>query len=101
MKIRRISLFSQWQPFRDGAYRCSGGRSAEGFLSTIVKLEAGDITGWGEMAPLGSFYDPSFAAGAQAGLQELAPQLIGLDPRAVLSVNERMDHVLNGHPYIK
>ena len=102
MKIRNISLFSQWQPFRDGTYRCSGGRSAEGFLSTIVKLEAEEgIIGWGEMAPLGSFYDPAFAAGAHAGLRELAPQLIGLDARAVLALNERMDLVLKGHPYIK
>lgn len=102
MKIRNIALFSQWQPFRDGTYRCSGGRSAEGFLSTIVKLEGeGGIIGWGEMAPLGSFYDPAFAAGAQAGMQELAPQLIGLDARAVLALNERMDLVIKGHPYIK
>jgi L-alanine-DL-glutamate epimerase-like enolase superfamily enzyme len=102
MKIQRISLFSQWQPFRDSTYRCSGGRSAEGFLSTIVKIEAErGIVGWGEMAPLGSFYDPAFAAGAQAGMKELAPQLLGLDARAVLEVNERMDLALKGHAYVK
>lgn len=102
MRIRSISLFSQWQPFRDGTYRCSGGRSADGFLSTIVKLEADDgIVGWGEMAPLGSFYDPAFASGAQAGMRELVPQLIGLDARAVLATNERMDLALKGHAYVK
>jgi L-alanine-DL-glutamate epimerase-like enolase superfamily enzyme len=102
MKITRISLFSQWQPFRDGSYRCSGGRSADGFLSTIAKLETDSgMTGWGEMAPLGSFYDPAFAAGAQAGMQELAPLLIGLDARGVLAANERMDFALKGHAYAK
>ena len=35
----------------------------------------------GEMAPLGAFYAPAFAAGARAGVAELAPLLIGVDPR--------------------
>ena len=35
--ISTVRIFRQWQPFRDGTYRCSGGRSAEGFDSTIVE----------------------------------------------------------------
>jgi L-alanine-DL-glutamate epimerase-like enolase superfamily enzyme len=102
MIIKRLSLYAQWQPFRDGTYTCSGGRSAEGFDSTIIKIETADgVAGWGEMAPLGSFYDPSFAAGARAGIKELAPQLTGLDCRDTNTVNRRMDLVLKGHPYIK
>ena len=85
MKIERVTMFRQWQPFASGSYACSGGRSAAGFDSTIVRLEAGEgAAGWGEMAPLGSFDDPAFAAAAREGIKELAPKLLGLNPdRAV------------------
>jgi cis-L-3-hydroxyproline dehydratase len=102
MKITRVTLFAQQQPFRDGTYTCSGGRSAEGFDSSIAKIETdAGITGWGEMAPLGSFYDPAFVGGARAGMVELAPALIGQDPAQVEAINQRMDLLLNGHPYVK
>jgi cis-L-3-hydroxyproline dehydratase len=102
VKITRVTLFAQSQPFRDGTYTCSGGRSAEGFESSIAKIETdAGLTGWGEMAPLGSFYDPSFVGGARAGMAELAPALIGQDPAQIDAINQRMDLLLNGHPYAK
>jgi L-alanine-DL-glutamate epimerase-like enolase superfamily enzyme len=53
MRITSITGYRQDQPFRDGPYICSGGRSALGFDSIIcaIATDAG-ITGWGEMAPL-------------------------------------------------
>lgn len=102
MTITSIRLFRQWQPFRDGTYRCSGGRSAEGFDSTIVQIAARDGTvGYGEMAPLGSFYDPAFAEGARAAMRELAPALIGEPAAGIDALNRRMDLLLKGHPYAK
>ena len=102
IEITRITVFRQWQPFVDGVYTCSGGRSAEGFDSTIVRIDTdAGLVGWGEMAPLGTFYDPSFAAGAREGLRVLAPVLIGLDPRHVDVVGQVLDLHLNGHPYAK
>lgn len=102
MTIASISLFRQWQPFRDGTYRCSGGRSAEGFDSTIVEIVSRDGTaGYGEMAPLGSFYDPAFAEGARAAMRELAPKLIGEPAAGIDAINRRMDLLLKGHPYAK
>jgi len=102
MTIARISLFRQWQPFRDGTYRCSGGRSAEGFDSTIVEIVDRDgTTGYGEMAPLGSFYDPAFAEGARAAMREFAPALIGEPASGIDALNRRMDLLLKGHPYAK
>ena len=83
MKITRIRLYRQFQPFRDGPYTCSGNRTALGFDSAIVAIDTDKgLTGWGEMAPLGSFYSPAFAAGARAGASEIAPHLIGLDATA-------------------
>lgn len=100
--ISSIRIFRQWQPFRDGTYRCSGGRSAEGFDSTIVEITSRDgASGNGEMAPLGSFYDPAFAAGARAAMKELAPQLLGCDASGIEALNRRMDLMLKGHPYAK
>lgn len=100
--ISSIRIFRQWQPFRDGTYRCSGGRSAEGFDSTIVEITSRDgFAGYGEMAPLGSFYDPAFAAGAREAMRELAPALIGADAAGIEALNRRMDLLLKGHPYAK
>ena len=102
MRITSITGYRQDQPFRDGPYICSGGRSALGFDSIIcaIATDAG-ITGWGEMAPLGAFYDPAFAAGARAAFAELAPALIGQDPTQIGALDRRMDHLLKGHPYAK
>lgn len=102
MTIASIRVFRQWQPFRDGTYRCSGGRSAEGFDSTIVEVTANDGSiGFGEMAPLGGFYDPAFAEGARSAMRELAPHLIGEDAGGIEALNRRMDLLLKGHPYAK
>ena len=102
MTISKIRLFRQWQPFRDGTYRCSGGRSAEGFDSTIVEITARDGTrGFGEMAPLGSFYDPAFAEGARAAMRELVPRLLGAPAGGIEALNRRMDLLLKGHLYAK
>src|SRR5262245_24782084 len=80
----------------------SQGRTADGFDSLVVEI-TGDsgLTGWGEMAPLGSFYAPAFAAGARAGVAEIAPSLLGLDPGALRQLGRHMDTVFKGHPYIK
>ncbi|MCR5858551.1 mandelate racemase/muconate lactonizing enzyme family protein [Mesorhizobium sp. J428] len=102
MTISRITVYRQWQPFRDGTYRCSGGRSAEGFDSTIVGItSAKGVTGYGETAPLGSFYDPAFAEGARAAIGQLAPTLLGADAAAIETLNRRMDLILKGHGYAK
>lgn len=102
VKINSVTVYRQWQPFASGTYTCSGGRSAEGFDSTIVRVETDiGLVGWGEMAPLGSFYDPSFVGGAREGLKLLAPHVIGLDPREPNAINTTLDLQLNGHPYAK
>jgi L-alanine-DL-glutamate epimerase-like enolase superfamily enzyme len=63
--------------------------------------ETHDVTGFGEICPLGSAYLPAYAAGARAGIAELAPCLIGLDPTELGVLNRRMDQLMRGHPYVK
>ena len=102
MRIVRVTAWRQWQPFADGPYTCSGGRVAEGFDAVIVRLTADDGTdGFGEFAPLGSFYSDAFAAGARAGIAELAPAVLGHDPRQTTALMLHMDRMLRGHPYVK
>jgi L-alanine-DL-glutamate epimerase-like enolase superfamily enzyme len=100
-RITRIRAYRQWQPFRDGDYGTAGG-IASGFDSTIVAIDTDQgVTGWGEMAPLGSFYSPAFAAGARAGIQELAPLLIGADVIHPHRLMEPLHRYMQGQPYIK
>lgn len=102
MKIKTIKAYRVLQPFVGGSYTMSKGRSADGFDALIVSMTADTgLTGWGEMAPLGNFYSPAFAAGARAGVVEIAPHLLGCDPRAPGRVGRLMDTVFKGHPYIK
>jgi L-alanine-DL-glutamate epimerase-like enolase superfamily enzyme len=65
-----------------------------------VETDAG-VTGYAECCPLGSAYLPSYAKGVRAGIAEIAPKLLGLDPTDLGPLNRRMDAVLRGHLYVK
>ena len=79
-----------------------GGNSVQVFDSTVVAIHTDSgISGYGEVCPLGPAYLAAYANGVRAGIAELAPSLIGLDPTALSVVNDCMDHSLSGHPYVK
>jgi len=100
--ITRIRAYQIDLPLREGRYAWSGGNAVEVFDATVVSIDtAGGLTGWGEICPLGPAYLPAYAAGARAGLAELAPHLLGLDACALGLVNTRMDSAMRGHPYVK
>ena len=102
MKITRISVFQVDLPLHEGSYRWSGGKSVEVFDSTVVRIDTDEgVAGHGEVCPLGPVYLPSYARGARAGLEELAPQLVGEDPTQIERLNRTMDRALKGHPYVK
>jgi len=102
MRIARVFAHRVELPLREGNYKWSGGKSVTVFDSTIVGVETNTgLVGYGEVCPLGPFYLPAYAEGVRAGLRELAPHLIGFDPRELLKLNQRMDAALKGHPYVK
>jgi len=102
MKIERIAAYQVDLPLREGSYKWSGGKSVEVFDSTIVEVETDNgMSGYGEVCPLGPFYLPAYAEGVRAGIKELAPHLLGSDPRQLDVLNRRMDAALKGHPYVK
>ena len=102
MRITRIEAYRVELPLHEGSYKWSGGNAVSVFDSTVVAVhtDAG-ITGYGEVCPLGPAYLPAYAAGARAGIAELAPQMIGLDPTQTGAVHRFMNQKMRGHPYVK
>ena len=80
-KISGIKAYQVDLPLHEGGYNWSDGKSVAVFDSTIVEVETTDgLTGIGEVCPLGPAYLPAYAAGVRAGIGELGPHLIGVDP---------------------
>ncbi len=102
MKITAIRAYQVDLPLKEGRYAWSNENAVELFDSTVVAVETdAGIAGHGECCPLGPAYLPAYAGGVRAGLEELAPRLIGLDPTHLGVVNRRMDAAMRGHPYVK
>ena len=102
MKITKISAYQVDLPVKEGRYSWSNDNFVELFDSTVVAVETdAGITGYGECCPLGPAYLPAYAAGVRTGITEIAPALLGLDPRQPDVINGRMDAALRGHPYVK
>jgi len=101
MKIDRISMYQVDLPMKEGSYSWST-QSFSAFDSTVVEIstDAG-ITGYGETCPLGPSYLAAYPEGARTGIAKIAPDLIGLDPTQLDHVNDQLDQLLKGHPYVK
>lgn len=81
-------------------YRLSGGRECRSFDAIIIRINMQNgIEGWGESTSFGSTYVATHALGVRAGIAEIAPKLIGLDPRKVDRVNNIVGEALVGHEH--
>ena len=102
MKITAISVYQIDLPL-EHPYWLSGGRlKFETLDATFVKIDTdAGLTGWGEGTPWGHTYVPAHGPGIRAGIETMAPFVMGLDPRHVLSVERAMDLALPGHLYAK
>lgn len=102
MKIARIDVFQVDLPYAGGVYVLSGGREYRNFDATIVRITTDDrLEGWGESTPFGATYIAAHARGVRAGIEEIAPVLIGLDPRRTDRIYDAMDAALVGHLHAK
>ncbi|WP_282607226.1 mandelate racemase/muconate lactonizing enzyme family protein [Pelagibius sp. Alg239-R121] len=102
MKIAKIELYQIDLPYSGGLYKLSGGREYRSFDASIVRVITDDGTeGWGESTPFGSSYIAAHAGGTRAGIAEIAPHLLGRDPRQLDRINEAMDEALLGHNHAK
>jgi len=102
MKITEITVYQINLPL-EHPYWLSGGRlKFETLDATLVKLDTDrGIVGWGEGTPWGHTYVPAHGPGIRAGIETMAPFILGLDPRRVLDVERAMDLALPGHLYAK
>ena len=102
MKIASITVYQASLPL-EHPYWLSGGRlKFEVLDATLVKLETDEgLIGWGEGTPWGHTYVPAHGPGIRAGIETMAPFLLGLDPQKVLEVERVMDLSLPGHLYAK
>ena len=102
MKITAITVFQVDLPLAH-PYWLSGGRLKFDVLdATLVKLDTdAGLTGWGEGTPWGHTYVAAHGPGIRAGIETMAPFILGLDPRRVLDVERAMDLALPGHLYAK
>lgn len=102
MKITRITVWQLDLPLHKPYYLSGGRLRFEVLDSTFVRIDTDEgIHGWGEGCPWGVTYLPAFGRGIRAGIEELAPSLIGQDPRQLDAINRCMDLALPGHPYVK
>lgn len=102
MKISKIELFQIDLPYSGGTYLLSSGRTYESFDASIVKITTDDgLVGWGESTPFGSTYIAAHALGTRAGIAELAPSMLGRDPRQVDRNFDFMNSALVGHNHAK
>lgn len=102
MKIKKISVYRVEIPFKPLGSLWVGRRKPACLDSTIVELETeSGLTGVGESCPIGAVYLPAFAEGLRAGIEEMAPALIGQDASQVNVINQTMDDALFGHGYAK
>ena len=100
MRITRVRVFQLDVPIK--ASTISKERTMSCFDETIVAIDTDKgLTGWGESVPWGANFVAAFAKGVRAGLDELAPQLIGCDPRMLGDINERMDGAMVGQGHVK
>lgn len=101
MRIDSIRVFTHELAVAGGDYEMSTS-SFSTLTTTVVAVETDTgLAGYGETCPLGSAYQEQFAGGAVAAMAELAPVVLGLDPRHHRLVNEAMDAALFGHLYAK
>lgn len=102
MRIERVSVHAVKLPFKRGRYIFSGKRAMDHADSTVICIETDSgIRGYGEVCPAGASYIPQNPEAARACLAILAPQILGLDPCEIGSLDALMDQVVKGHDYAK
>ena len=102
MRINRITVWQYKMPLTEPYYLSGGRLKFEELDSTFIRIDTDEgLSGWGEACPWGHTYLPAHGPGVRAGIETLAPAMMGQDPRALDAINQLMDVTLPGHPYVK
>lgn len=100
MRITRIRLWHV--PLTSHAtYYMAEGKTCDTVTSVVLALDTDTgLTGWGEVCPI-PHYLPAYADGVAPALAEMAPILLGADPRGPEALIAQLDAHLIGHAYAK
>ena len=102
MEIARIEVYQLDLPYSGGTYSLSGDRKFDNFDATFARvITTCGIEGWGESTPFGSTYIAAHGRGVRAGIEEVAPSILGMDPRQHDRIYDAMDRALVGHMHAK
>jgi L-alanine-DL-glutamate epimerase-like enolase superfamily enzyme len=100
MKITRLSLWHVPLTSHETYYMAEG-KTCDTVETVVLRVETNtEFTGWGEVCPI-PHYLPAYARGVAPALTELAPVLIGADPRGPEALMAKADAWLPGHVYAK
>ncbi len=100
MKLNRISLWHVPLTAHD-TYYMADGKTCGTTTTAILRLDTDTgLQGWGEVCPI-PHYLPAYAKGVAPAITELAPVLLGADPRGPEALMDRADRHLIGHRYAK
>ncbi len=100
MIIKEIHLFQHELPVKGRAYTMARAE-IRALRTVLVKIVTdGGLVGWGETCPLGPTYAAAHSGGAVAAIAEMAPGLVGTEVLP-LTLQRKMDGLLNGHNYAK
>ncbi|MDU8927226.1 mandelate racemase/muconate lactonizing enzyme family protein [Alisedimentitalea sp. MJ-SS2] len=100
MEITRLSLWHIPLTSHD-TYYMADGKTCDTVETVLIALDTDSgLTGWGEVCPI-PHYLPAYARGVAPALTEIAPVLIGADPRGPEALMARADTHLLGHIYAK
>jgi len=101
MKITAVRAYEVAFGMALGPYKSAKG-SLDKLTTTIVAIDTDDgVTGWGEVCPWGANYLPALHGAVLPILRELAPSVIGRDPRMLAEINDAMDRAVMGQLYVK
>jgi len=82
-------------------YYMAAGKSCDTVETVVIALETDTgLTGWGEVCPI-PHYLPAYARGVAPALTEMAPVILGADPRGPEALMAKADAYLPGHLYAK
>ena len=99
----RITRLTLWQVGLTShtVYRMAAGKTCDTVTTTVLRIETDSgLAGWGEVCPI-PHYLPAYAGGVAPAVAEMAPVLLGADPRGAEALMARLDAHLPGHAYAK
>lgn len=100
-RIQEIHIFQLDLPIVGPAYRMATSELTHLDTTLIEIVTENGHSGFGEVCPLGSAYQPAHASGARAAITEVAPQLIGMEILEIENIRRKMNVALSGHAYAK